>query len=113
MEQARLEWLDNLGFSYQRMEKSGVLLPVHHIDIKYKNPIKFGEEISLKTTLRKIPTTRVVFEYELTKNDGVICAIAQLTLVFTDAQTFRPIKPLPDFLIACEKLFDEAKSSTN
>ncbi len=105
MEQARLEWLSALGFSYQKMEDTGVLLPVYQIDIKYKNPIKFGDEISVKTTLRNVPTTRVVFDYEITKSTGEICAVAQLTLVFTDAQTFRPRKPIPAFLDACEKLF--------
>lgn len=105
MEQGRLEWLDHLGFSYQKMEDSGVILPVYQIDIKYKNPIKFGDEIRVKTTLRKIPTTRVVFDYEITKNDGQICAVAELTLVFTDARTFRPRKPIPEFLEKCQQSF--------
>lgn len=105
MEQARLEWLNALGFSYQRMEDEGVLLPVYQIDIKYKNPIKFGDEITVKTTLRTIPTTRVVFDYEITKKDGFLCATAVLTLVFTDAKSFRPRKPIPEFLDHCEKLF--------
>lgn len=105
MEQARLEWLNALGFSYQKMEESGVLLPVYQIDITYKNPIKFGDEISLKTTLKKLPTTKVIFDYEILKNETEICALAQLTLVFTDALTFRPRKPIPEFLEACQKLF--------
>jgi acyl-CoA thioester hydrolase len=106
MEQARLEWLNTLGFSYQKMEDSGVLLPVYQIDIKYKNPIKFGDEISVKTTLKNIPTTRVVFEYEISKNGDQICAVAELTLVFTDAATFRPRKPIPEFLETCQKFFE-------
>ncbi|WP_041496391.1 acyl-CoA thioesterase [Nonlabens marinus] len=107
MEQARLEWLNALGFSYQKMEENGVLLPVYQIDIKYKNPIKFGDEITIKTTLKNPPTTRVVFEYEISKNDGNICATAELTLVFTDASTFRPRKPIPEFLERCQELFFE------
>lgn len=105
LEQARLDWLNALGFSYQKMEESGVLLPVYLIDIKYKNPIKFGEEITVKTTLKEIPTTRVIFEYEITNKSGKICALATLTLVFTDATSFRPIKPIPAFLDKCKSLF--------
>lgn len=105
MEQARLDWLDALGFSYRKMEDKKVMLPVYQIDIKYKKPMKFGEEISVKTTLKVIPTTRVEFAYEIVNQQGEICAIADLTLVFTDGVTFRPIKPLPDFLEACKKLF--------
>lgn len=105
MEQARLDWLDALGFSYAKMEAKKVLLPVYQIDIKYKKPMKFGDVITVKTTLKYIPTTRVLFEYEIANIKGDICATADLTLVFTSADNFRPIKPLPDFLKACEKLF--------
>ncbi len=105
LEQGRLDWLNALGFSYDKMENDGVLLPVYQIDIKYRNPIKFGDEITVKTMLKNIPTTRVVFDYEITNSSGAICATAQLTLVFTDATTFRPRKPIPEFLESCKKLF--------
>ncbi|PQJ30518.1 thioesterase [Nonlabens arenilitoris] len=107
MEQARLDWLDHLGFSYRLMEEKKVLLPVYQIDIKYKNPMKFGDQITIKTTLKSLPTTRVEFEYEIVNQDGVICATADLTLVFTNATNFRPMKPLPDFLKACQSLFND------
>lgn len=107
MEQARLDWLDHLGFSYKKMEEEKVLLPVYQIDIRYKKPINFGEEITVKTTIKSIPTTRVEFEYEITDKMGHICAVADLTLVFTDGHTFRPRRPLPDFLAACKELFSE------
>ena len=105
LEQARLEWLNNLGFSYNKMEQDGVLLPVYNIDIKYIKPIKFGDEISVRISLKKIPTTRVIFSYEITNQNGDLCSTCDLTLVFTDAQKFRPRKPIPEFLEACEKLF--------
>ena len=105
LEEARLEWLNQLGFSYVKMEEAGVLLPVYNIDIKYKNPIKFGDEIYVRVFLQSMPTTRVVFDYEIVNQNNQICAVCQLTLVFTDAQTFRPRKPVPEFLEACKKLF--------
>jgi acyl-CoA thioester hydrolase len=105
LEQARLGWLEQLGFSYVKMEKDGVLLPVYNIDITYKKPIKFGDEISVRINLKSIPTTRVVFEYELVNQRGQICAICELTLVFTDALTFRPRRPTVEFLSACQRLF--------
>jgi acyl-CoA thioester hydrolase len=95
LEEARLEWLNQLGFSYMKMEEEGVLLPVYNIDIKYKNPIKFGDEICVRVFLQSMPTTRVVFDYEIVNQDNQICAVCELTLVFTDAQTFRPRKPIP------------------
>ncbi|WP_292890589.1 thioesterase family protein [Nonlabens sp.] len=106
LEQARLDWLSQLGFSYVKMEEAGVLLPVYNIDLKYKNPIKFGDEISVKISLKSIPTTRVIFDYEIVNQKNQVCAVCELTLVFTDAQTFRPRKPIPEFLEACKKLLN-------
>jgi acyl-CoA thioester hydrolase len=105
MEQARLEWLQQLGFSYGKMEQDGVLLPVYNIDITYKRPIKFGDEISVRIKLKCLPTTRVVFDYEIVNQRGQTCATCELTLVFTDALTFRPRRPVVDFLSACHRLF--------
>ncbi|MEN8897364.1 MAG: thioesterase family protein [Nonlabens sp.] len=105
MEQARLAWLSSLGFSYEKMEKEGILLPVYKIDIVYKKPIKFDDVISVKVRLKALPTARVVFEYEIVNNCDVICATCDLTLVFTDAHTFRPRKPIPEFVEACQRLF--------
>lgn len=107
LEQARLEWLSQLGFSYVKMEEKGVLLPVYHIDIKYHKPIKFGDEITVKISLKSLPTTRVVFDYEIVNQMNQICAVCELTLVFTDAQTFRPRKPIPEFLEACKNIFNK------
>jgi acyl-CoA thioester hydrolase len=105
MEQGRLAWLNELGFSYSVMEAQGVLLPVYHIDIKYKRPLKFGDEVVVRTTLSELPTTRVVFNYEISNNRGDLCAVAHLVLVFTDATSFKPIKPIPDFLEKCKSFF--------
>lgn len=106
LELARLEWLEKLGFSYVVMEQENVLLPVYKIDITYKKPIKFNQEIVVKTMLKKVPTTRVEFFYEIIDQKGDICATCDLTLVFTNADTFRPMKPSPDFVDACKRFLD-------
>jgi acyl-CoA thioester hydrolase len=106
MEQGRLAWLNQLGFSYQVMETQGVLLPVYQIDVKYRKPLRFGDDVTVITTLRNIPTTRVVFDYKIIDSSGDICATASIVLVFTDATSFRPMKPIPDFLNKCEELFE-------
>ncbi len=105
MEQGRVSWLNELGFSYKEMEDSGVLLPVYHIDIKYKKSAQFGDDLTVVTSLRKVPTTKVEFDYKIQNSKGEICATAYLVLVFTDAKTFRPMRPLKDFLEKCKDLF--------
>lgn len=107
MEQGRVDWLNALGFSYAKMEQEGVILPVYRIDIKYKRPIKFGQQIKVVTSLKGLPTSRVVFDYQILDENDQICATCDLTLVFTDASTFRPMKPIPSFYDACVKLLQQ------
>lgn len=106
LEQARLEWLDTLGFSYAQMEKGGVILPVFNIVIDYKRPLYMANEISVTCSLMQPPTSRVIFQYEVINSENQLCCVAQTTLVFTDAKTFRPRRPLDDFVIACGGYFD-------
>lgn len=106
LEQARMEWLNALGFSYVEMEKNGVMLPVFNIQIDYKKPLFVAQEITVTCKLLQPPSTRVIFDYEVINNENQLCAQAQITLVFTDAKTFRPRKPLVDFIEACKNHFD-------
>ncbi len=106
IEQARLEWLDALGFSYAQMEKDGVILPVFNIVIDYKKPLYMASEITVTCSLLQPPTSRVIFQYEVMNSEMQLCCVAQTTLVFTDAQTFKPRRPLVDFIAACSSHFD-------
>lgn len=105
LEQARLEWLDTLGFSYDNMEKNGVILPVFSIHIDYKRPLYVANQITVSCKLLQPPTTRVIFDYEVMNSEQQVCATSQITLVFTDAKSFRPRKPLLDFVEACKSHF--------
>ena len=42
MEEARIEFMDRIGFPYKRMEAEGVLSPVKGMNIKYLKPCTFG-----------------------------------------------------------------------
>ena len=43
-EDARIDFLDALGFSYaERIEGAGYMSPIHDIEIHYKAPLRYGE----------------------------------------------------------------------
>ena len=47
MEEARIDFMDRLGFPYRKMEEEGVLSPVKSVSVDYKKPSTFGDEIGL------------------------------------------------------------------
>ncbi|ALJ06602.1 thioesterase [Pseudalgibacter alginicilyticus] len=103
LEMGRIEWLRKLGISYKSMEENGVMLPVVSLVINYKKSVGYDDVINVKTQLKKIPTSKIEFEYEITNETGEILTTAETTLVFLDKKTNRPIRPPQYILEALER----------
>ncbi|WP_378172893.1 acyl-CoA thioesterase [Aquimarina sp. SS2-1] len=91
LELARIDWLSRLGVSYKSMEESGVMLPVFTLDFKFKKSAFFDDELTVKTCLKKIPTARIIFDYEIYNQNLDLLTIASTTLVFVDTETRKPM----------------------
>ena len=91
-EMGRMELLRNLGISYKKMEEEGIILPVYSINTRFIKPAKFDDLLSLKTILRKTPSARIVFEYEIYNEKNELITTGDTTLVFVDTAKNRPIK---------------------
>ncbi len=98
LEQGRTEWLRELGFSYKWMEENKIQLPVTELHIKYRQPARYDDEITVITTLQKIPTVKIEFYYEIFNAENVLLVTASTTLVFMDMKT-QKIRRAPDYLI--------------
>ncbi|WGK64908.1 acyl-CoA thioesterase [Croceiramulus getboli] len=103
LEIARLEWLDDLGISYKWMEENGVKLPVHELTLSYKKPAYFDDRLKVVTTLSKIPTVRIHFDYQIFNQQEELLCTASTELVFMDTQRNRPMR-CPEYIL--EKLQD-------
>lgn len=103
LEMGRIEWLRKLGVSYKKMEETGIMLPVISLNINYKKSAGYDDVIHVKTQLRKTPSVKIEFDYEITNAEGEILTTASTTLAFIDMKTKRPVKA-PDYIL--EKLVD-------
>lgn len=98
-EVGRVEALRGLGFPYKRLEEEGVMLPVHDLHVKYHQPARYDDLITVRTTISTMPSVRIVFTYELRNEAGVLLTEASTTLVFVDRTTMRPCRA-PEALLA-------------
>lgn len=92
LELARIEWLQTLGISYKEMEENGVMLPVYNLEISFKKSAVFDDELRVETSLRKIPTARIIFDYKIFNKNEDLLTIASTELVFIDMKSNRPIR---------------------
>jgi acyl-CoA thioester hydrolase len=91
-ESGRVEALRALGLSYREMEDKGIMLPVLSYQIKYFKPAFFDDFLTIKTTLKELPTgTRLSFYYEMYNDKGVQLNQGGTTHVFVKADGGRPI----------------------
>ena len=63
-EVGRVELLRSLGISYKEIEEMGYALPVVRLNINYKKPAYYDDKLRLKTTIKKMPSARIIFDYE-------------------------------------------------
>lgn len=91
-EVGRVEALRSLGFPYKRIEEEGVLLPVHDYQVKYHQPARYDDLLTVLTRITALPGIRIDFSYEIHNEAGVLLTDASTTLVFVDATTMRPCR---------------------
>ncbi|RDK86850.1 acyl-CoA thioesterase [Marinirhabdus gelatinilytica] len=103
LEQGRTEWLRELGFSYKWMEENQVMLPVTNLNVNFKLPARYDDVITVTTELKKIPTFKIEFYYEIHNQEDQLLVTAETTLVFINSATKKIIKA-PGYLL--EKLTD-------
>ncbi len=101
-EESRTELLRSLGMDYKQMEDNGILLPVRDLSITYYQPAFYDDILRVKTILNMIPTAKIIFDYEVLRNETKLCK-AQTTLVFVDSVDRKPVRPPKEFLSILEK----------
>ncbi|TAG57270.1 MAG: acyl-CoA thioesterase [Cytophagales bacterium] len=106
-EVARVESLRALGMSYKELEKSGIMLPVLEYNCKYLKPAKYDDLLTIKTTIKSIPTARIFFDYEVFNENKELLTIASTTLVFVQAFNKRPCVAPEQFLEQLRKYFHQ------
>ncbi len=98
LEMGRIEWLRKIGVSYKKMEEDGIMLPVVSMTLNYKKSAGYDDVINVKTQLKKIPSVKIEFDYEITNSKGEILTTASTVLVFIDKKTNKPTRP-PKYIL--------------
>ena len=102
-EEGRTELLRDLGSSYREMEDAGLMLPVASLTVEYLQPAHYDDVVTVTTSLRDLPRSRLTFHYEAAREDGSLIARGQTVHAFLDRATRRPRRAPQDFLSLLQK----------
>lgn len=105
-ELGRVELLRELGFSYNALEKQGIMLPVLEFNLRYFKPALYDDLLTVKTSVPEMPSARIRFDYQIFNEQGTLLNEAWTTLVFVNKASGRPCR-IPDGLASAMRPFFE------
>jgi len=105
-EVARTDMIRKLGWPYKKLEESGIMLPVLSLNVKYIRPAYYDDELTVKTSVKKLPSARIEFEYEVFNEKNELINKGDTTLVFVDMKTMKPTSAPTAFLNDIKKFFE-------
>jgi acyl-CoA thioester hydrolase len=98
MERARTEFLRTLGLVQTTLRDDlGILFVVRDIQIRFKKPAKFDDELNVNTQLLKVGRSLLEFEQNIYRGDEHLIA-AKVDVVCIGADSFRPVS-IPDKIL--------------
>ena len=73
MEEARVDFLDALGYGFDRIEAEGVVSPVISISCNYKHPTTFKDLIEVEVAISNMQDLKFEFTYTMRCAGKVVC----------------------------------------
>lgn len=98
LEEGRTDNLRQMGLTYKQLEEDNIIMPVLEMKIKYILPARYDDLLTIKTTLDKLPSTRITFKAEMFNQNGDLMNISETTLVFVNKLNMKPCSP-PEYLV--------------
>jgi len=84
-EVGRTEWLRAHGTNYCDVEAAGVVLPVIEAHCEYRQPVRYDEEVDIRTRACLRSPVRVEFRYAIVRRrDGAVAAEGRTVHAATD-----------------------------
>ena len=68
MEEARIHYLDAIGWSYDELEAAGYYSPVVSVECSYRSPSIFKDKIAITVGIENMDGARITFSYDM-KNE--------------------------------------------
>ena len=113
MEEARVDFMEQLGWPYARMEELGVMSPVTAVNVKYLAPTTFDDRVVVTVSVKAFDGVRLRIGYTMEKEGETPVAVltGESEHVFLNAQGrfVRLKRELPEFYQLLTEMAGEAQ----
>lgn len=96
MEEARVDFLAQMGWPFDKLEELGIVSPVLSVNCDYKLTTTFPEQISINVKVKEFKGVKLFLQYEMKNKDGKVVCTGITSHAFLNAQG-RPIRMKQDY----------------
>ena len=73
MEEARIDWMDQLGYGFDRMEAEGIVSPVVAASCNYKKTTTFKDLIEISVKVKQLSEVKLILAYDMRVDGRTVC----------------------------------------
>lgn len=110
MEEARIDFMDQLGYSYAQMEGHGVFSPVRAVNCEYKHPCTFNDLLEITVSVAAFNGARLFLHYDIRRTgneEPMFTATSEHAFMDEKGQILRLKRAVPELSrkieLLCEK----------
>jgi acyl-CoA thioester hydrolase len=86
----RTEAIRELGYTYKDIESMGIIMPVVDIHMRFLQPAKYDDLLTIKTYLKELPIHhKIVFNGEIYNEQQQLLNTGTITLYFMEAKAMK------------------------
>lgn len=96
MEEARIDFLYQIGWSMKRLEDMGLVSPVINVNCDFKKTTTFSDVVSITVSVSEFKGVKLHLAYEMKNEAGEIVSVGTSSHAFLDMNG-RPVKMKKDY----------------
>lgn len=100
MEEARVDFMEQVGFGYDRAVKEGIDFALLGLSCEYKSMVSFGDTVNIEVSISALTVTKMTVHYQITDAvTGKLRTTGESIHCYFDSNRKRPVslkKVLPD-----------------
>ena len=96
MEEARVDFLAQIGWDYARLEEAGIISPVINLSCDFKKTTTFSDKITIRASVKEFNGVKLKFAYEMKNEVGAVVFTATSMHAFLNKEG-RPVRMKQDF----------------
>ena len=98
MEEARIDFMDQIGFPYRQMEAEGVFSPVRSLQVNYLKPCTFGDEVEITVGVKDFNGVIITITYDMAlKGERIFTGSSEHVFLDRSGKFVRMKKVMPAF----------------